>query len=254
MIKLLSLFSGIGAFEKALTNLNVAYEVVNFCEIDKFASKAYSSIHSTPETKNLGDITKINLDSLPQNIDLLTYGFPCQDISISGKQKGLEVNGEKTRSGLFFDALEIIKLTKPKVAIAENVSNLVSKKFKNSFLTILNLLGDAGYKSYFSVLNAKDYNVPQDRKRVFIVSIRNDIDIPFEFPKPIKLTKVLKDLLDEKVDDKYNLSEKQIKYAKTTTFKQNTYIYRLQDKNGICNTICARFNGNPFFVISEGGV
>ena len=86
MLKYLSLFSGIGAFEKALNNLNVQYETVNYCEIDKHASKSYSAIHNIPESKNLWDITKINVSELPKDIDLITYGFPCQDISICGKQ------------------------------------------------------------------------------------------------------------------------------------------------------------------------
>ena len=110
MIKLLSLFSGIGAFEKALTNLGVQYEVVNYCEIDKYASKSYSAIHGVPESKNLWDITKVDAFNLPKDIDLLTYGFPCQDISLAGKQKGMfNEDGTLTRSGLFFKALDIIE-------------------------------------------------------------------------------------------------------------------------------------------------
>lgn len=101
-MKVLSLFSGIGAFEKALDRLNVNYELVNYCEIDKYASKAYSMIHKCDESLNLGDITKIDTSVLPNDIDLITYGFPCQDISLAGKQKGFEIDGERTRSGLFF--------------------------------------------------------------------------------------------------------------------------------------------------------
>lgn len=133
-LKLLSLFSGIGAFEKALDNINVDYELVNYCEIDKFASKSYSLIHNVDENKNLIDVTKINTSNLPDDIDLITYGFPCQDISIAGKQKGFfDKNGKLTRSGLFFEALRIINDTKPKIAIAENVKNLTSSKFADKF-------------------------------------------------------------------------------------------------------------------------
>ena len=109
-MKILSLFSGIGAFEKALTNLNVPFELVGYSEIDKYASKSYAAVHNVDESMNLGDITKINEKELPKNIDLVTYGFPCQDISIAGKQKGLfNEDGTKTRSGLFFEALKIIE-------------------------------------------------------------------------------------------------------------------------------------------------
>lgn len=125
-MKLLSLFSGIGAFEKALNRLQINYKLVAYCEIDKYASKSYAAIHGVPESMNLGDITKVDEKSLPKDIDLITYGFPCQDISLAGKQKGLfNEDGSQNRSGLFFEALRIIEETKPVVAIAENVKNLI---------------------------------------------------------------------------------------------------------------------------------
>jgi DNA (cytosine-5)-methyltransferase 1 len=208
MLKLLSLFSGIGAFEKALDNLEVPYELVNFCEFDKYAVKSYCAIHGVDESKNLGDITKVDETKLPKDLDVLTYGFPCQDISIAGNQKGLfNRDGTLTRSGLFFDALRIIETTKPKIAIAENVKNLVGKKFNAQFQVVLASLESAGYNNYWKVLNAKDFGVPQNRERVFIVSIRKDIDTgKFEFPEPFPLEKRLKDVLEEVVDEKYYLS------------------------------------------------
>lgn len=134
MIKYLSLFSGIGAFEKALQNLHIPYDLMGYCEIDKYASKAYSLLHNVPESMNLGDITKLDEKSLPDVIDLITYGFPCQDISLAGHQKGLlNEDGSKTRSGLFFDALRIIEHTQPKVAIAENVKILQLRSFQSNF-------------------------------------------------------------------------------------------------------------------------
>ena len=168
--KVLSLFSGIGAFEKALKNIGVDYDLVGYSEIDKYASKSYAAVHNVDESMNLGDITKINEKELPKDIDLITYGYPCQDISLAGKQKGLfNEDGSKTRSGLFFDALRIIEEIQPRVAIAENVKNLVGKKFKPQFDIILDSLENAGYNNYWQVLNAKDYGIPQNRERVFIV-------------------------------------------------------------------------------------
>lgn len=202
MIKMLSLFSGIGAFEKALSNIGEEFELVNYCEIDKYASKAYSMIHDVNESLNLGDITKI--PKLTRSIDLITYGFPCQDISIAGKQAGFfDEAGNPTRSGLFFEALRIIRDTRPKFAIAENVKALTSKKFSKEFSTVLEALEDSGYKNYWSVLNAKDYGIPQNRERVFIISIRNDINKGFVFPKSYELTRKLKDMLEKNVDRKY---------------------------------------------------
>lgn len=204
MIKLLSLFSGIGAFEKALVNLGVDFELVGYCEIDKFASKSYSAIHRVSEDMNLWDVTKIDTSKLPNDIDLISYGFPCQDISPEGKQRGFhDEDGNLTRSGLFFEALRIIEGTKPKIAIAENVKNLTSKKFSEQFKIVLDSLEEAGYNNYWKVLNAKDYGIPQNRERVFIVSIRKDIDTgKFEFPKPFPLEKRLKDMLEDDVDKK----------------------------------------------------
>lgn len=209
MIKLLSLFSGIGAPEKALTNLGIDYDLVAYSEIDKYASLAYSLIHGVPQTKNLGDITKVDTDNLPEDIDLITYGFPCQDISVAGKQRGFtDENGKRTRSGLFFEALRIIQKTQPKVAIAENVKALTGKKFSAEFKVVLDSLNDAGYNNYWKVLNAKDYGIPQNRERVFIISIRKDLDNgEFIFPEKQALNLRLKDILEKNVDEKYYLKD-----------------------------------------------
>lgn len=210
-MKLLSLFSGIGAFEKALERKGIDFELVNYCEFDKYASKSYSLIHNVSETMNLGDITKVNISELkPYSADLITYGFPCQDISNAGKQRGFEHDGQLTRSGLFFYASKIIGRVKPKVAICENVKALTGKKFTKEFETVLQTLEDMGYKNYWQVLNAKDYGIPQNRERVFIVSIRNDIDKKYEFPTSIKLELRLKDMLEKEVDEKYYLSDKML--------------------------------------------
>ena len=248
MLKYLSLFSGIGAFESALTNLGVNYEIVNYCEIDKYASKSYSAIHGVPETKNLWDITKVNVFNLPKpgEIDLVTYGFPCQDISLAGKQKGLfNDDGSLTRSGLFFEALKVIEYCKPKVAIAENVKNLTGKKFATQFKTVLKSLEEAGYNNYWKVLNAKDYGIPQNRERVFIVSIRKDVDRElFEFPKPYSLEKRLKDFLEPHVDEKYYLSDKMYTYFTENSKRQeengNGFRFSPTDGDTIAKTISTR--------------
>ena len=178
---------------------------------------------------NLGDITQIDETKLAKDIDLITYGFPCQDISLAGNQKGLtDEEGNKTRSGLVWDAIRIIRETQPKVAIAENVKNLVSKKFTKEFEAILKELDEAGYNNYWKVLNAKDYGIAQNRERVFIVSIRKDIDLGlFEWPEPEELKTRLLDYLEDDVDEKYYLSDKMIKYISqsgTKNFKVDTRI------------------------------
>lgn len=244
-LKLLSLFSGIGAFEKALENLNIEYELIAYSEIDKYASKAYSLIHKVHESKNLGDITLIDEKSIPLPVDMVTYGFPCQDISIAGAKQGLfNEDGSKTRSGLFFDALKIIRHTQPKIAIAENVKNLISKKFEKQFNIILNSLEDSGYNNYWQVLNSKDYGIPQNRERVFIVSIRKDIDTGiFKFPEPFELDKRLKDLLEDEVEDKFYISD--YSSIKCLNGEKITPIHkRVYSDDGIAPTIHAVAGGN----------
>lgn len=246
MLKVLSLFSGIGAFEKALDNLEVDYDLVGYCEIDKYASKSYAAIHDVSEDMNFGDITKLDESKLPKDIDFITYGFSCQDISVAGKQKGFHhEDGSLTRSGLFFEALRIIEATKPKIAIAENVKNLTGKKFSEQFKIVLDSLEEAGYNNYWKVLNAKDYGIPQNRERVFIVSIRKDIDHGlFEFPQPFPLEKRLKDMLEDEVDEKFYLSDKTLSFFIENTRKQkekgNGFRFEPTDGNIIAKTITTR--------------
>lgn len=249
-MKVLSLFSGIGAFEKALKNLDIPFELVGYCEIDKYASKSYSAIHDVPETMNLGDITKINERALPKDIDLITYGFPCQDISLAGKQKGLfNEDGTQTRSGLFFEALRIIEATQPRVAIAENVKNLASKKFKLQFEIVLKCLENAGYNNYWKVLNAKDYGIPQKRERVFIVSIRKDIDDgKFAFPEGFPLTLRLKDMLEDEVDEKFylkSIGDYFIKHSFESEEKGNGFRFEphVKQNANIAKTVTTRASG-----------
>ena len=247
MIKYLSLFSGIGAFEKALSNLKIDYELVNFCELDKYAVKSYCAIHNLDESLNLGDITKIDEKTLPK-VDFITYGFPCQDISLAGKQQGLfNEDGSKTRSGLFFDALRIIEHCQPKVAIAENVKNLTSKKFNAEFQVVLASLESAGYNNYWAILNSKDYGIPQNRERVFIVSIRKDVDTGlFEFPTPYPLKLKLKDVLEDIVDEKFYFSNKSLDRMNAWKSFQNP-LNKVLGTESISPTITTRI------ALSDGG-
>jgi len=246
-ISLISLFSGIGAFEKGLDRLGEDYELIAYCEIDKYASRSYSAIHDVPESMNLGDITKVDETALPKDISLLTYGFPCQDISTAGKQKGLfNEDGTQTRSGLFFEALRIIEATQPRVAIAENVKNLTSKKFKEQFRIVLDSLESAGYNNYWQVLNAKDYGIPQNRERVFIVSIRKDIDTGlFRFPEGFPLKLRLKDLLEDEVDKKFYVSDIALRgfeeHARKQQEKGNSFHAVVKEGGDIASTIKARY-------------
>lgn len=164
-------------------------------------------IHDVPESKNLGDIAKIDIENL-QDFNLLTWGFPCQDISLTGKMKGIQ---KGTQSGLYYEGYKILKAKLPEYSIIENVKNLTSKRFRSQFEEILKDIEELGYNNYWKILNAKDYGIPQNRKRIFIISIRKDIDKKnFKFPLPQTLNLKLKDILEDIVDEKYYLTQKQI--------------------------------------------
>ena len=199
-LKVFEAFSGYGSQSIALRNLGIPHEVVAISEIDKYAIKAYEAIHGS--ALNLGDISKIKVEDVPQH-DLFTYSFPCQDLSVAGKQAGL---GKGTRSGLLYECEKIIEYCRPKYLLLENVKNLVGKKFKPQFDEWLDYLEGLGYTNHWKVLNAKDYGVPQNRERVFVVSILGDHE-PFEFPDKMALDKCIADILEDEVDEKSYLSE-----------------------------------------------
>ena len=211
MIKVNELFAGIGAFRKALINQNIPHEIVGISEIDKYAIKSYEAMYG--ETRNYGDISKIErLDYA----DLWTYGFPCQDISLAGDMKGI-VKGE-TRSGLLHEVERLLEVaqeenTLPEFLIMENVKNLVSKKFIGDFQRWIERLSEFGYTTFWRVLVASDYGIPQRRERVFAVSVRKDKG-GYEFPTPIPLEKKFRDFLETEVEEKYFLKKETFKYLK----------------------------------------
>lgn len=203
------LFAGIGAFRKALINQNIPHEIVGISEIDKYAIKSYEAMYG--ETRNYGDISKIErLDYA----DLWTYGFPCQDISLAGDMKGI-VKGE-TRSGLLHEVERLLEVaqeenTLPEFLIMENVKNLVSKKFIGDFQRWIERLSEFGYTTFWKVLVASDYGIPQRRERVFAVSVRKDKG-GYEFPTPIPLEKKFRDFLQDEVEEKYFLRKEIFEY------------------------------------------
>ena len=210
MIKILELFGGIGACSKALERLGIEYEIADYIEIDKYAVKSFNAMHDTNFEPQ--DICKWNKDI---EVDLIMHGSPCQDFSLAGKQAGGDKNSG-TRSSLMYETIRIVEKLKPKYVIWENVKNLLSKKHRHNFDAYLETMKQLGYTNYYQVLNAKDYGIPQNRERVFTVSIRKDIDAGFVFPKKQELKLKLKDMLEDEVDEKYYLSDKMIKYISAT--------------------------------------
>lgn len=207
-IRVIELFAGYGSQHLALKRLKrdypeFEYEVVAFCEIDENAIKAYHALHGD-HIPNLGDITQVNPSDVP-DCDLMTWSFPCQSISSAGLQHGL-AEGSGTRSSLCWNAVRIFEAKRPKYLLMENVSALVSDKFIGDFNLLQSSLQKIGYTNFTQLMNAKDYGVPQNRLRVFMVSVL-DCQQAYYFPKPFPLEKRLKDVLETNVPDRYYLSD-----------------------------------------------
>ena len=208
-VRLIELFAGIGSQAKALENLNIPFEHYRACEIDKYAMASYNAIHGTNfETT---DICKLKAEDLgitdtDRYCYILTYSFPCQDLSNAGKQAGM-TKGSGTRSGLLWEVERLLCEAKelPQILLMENVPAVIGAKNMPDFEKWLKSLEELGYENHYQLLNAKDYGVPQNRNRCFMISILGGGH--YEFPLPIPLNKRLKDVLEDEVDEKFYLSE-----------------------------------------------
>lgn len=236
-----------------LTDINLGYEPEKNKYFDwfKLVKKKKNDLEkywlACKLTHNLGDITKI--EDLPY-ADFWTVSFPCQSISVAGKMKGLKPDSG-TRSSLLWDNIRLLSKAKennklPQYIMFENVKNLVSKKFIDDFNDLLDVLDELGFNSYWSVINGKDCGIPQSRERVFVISIRKDIDNgKYEFPVPFDIGIRLKDVLEDQVDEKYYLSDEKVhEFLKTIDlsqfYKEDNELHQLgyiNDYNGDANRI-----------------
>ena len=214
-IRLIELFGGIGSQAMALRDLGVDFENWRLVEFDPFAIKSYNAIHGTnfkpSDIRNIHG-KDLNITETDKYCYLMTYSFPCQDLSVAGKQKGMS-KGSETRSGLLWEVERILKeLPKeqlPEVLLMENVPQVHSKKNKADFDAWLSFLSSKGYRNFWKDLNAKDYSIPQNRNRCFCVSVLVPNYVEFVFPNPVPLRRVMKDFLENEVDEKYYIkSEK----------------------------------------------
>ncbi len=208
MIKVIELFAGIGSQRKALEKIGINHKIIAFCDNDKYAEKSYRAIFNDYDTPNLGDITK--LETLPY-ADLITWSFPCQDIS-NANNNGKGLKGK--RSGLAYKVVDLIKtmVTKPQYLLMENVPNLLSKKFFVGFQNLQNQLNKIGYHNQYFTMNSKDYGIPQNRKRLFMISTLKQ-DFKFQYPQSCNLKFLVKDILENNVNEKYFIRQESMKKA-----------------------------------------
>ena len=258
---------------------------MNFCEFDKYATSSYCAIHNENESKNLGDITKVDETKL-EPFNMICGGSPCQDFSVAGKQKGsvwtckdcgheynpLTVhwserdkcpccgsnNIEKTRSSLLVEYLRVIRANKPNFGMYENVKNIVGKQFKDTFKMFTDELDEYGYNVYWKVLNAKDYGIPQNRERVYLIFIKKELDNgKFTYPEPFDNGTRLRDILEENVDEKFYISEDKVQRFLTNLNNKDALLYdacqvkregKSREYNDFCPTLTARDYKDPRLV------
>ena len=261
------------------------WKLVNFCEFDKYATSSYCAIHNENESKNLGDITKVDETKL-EPFNMICGGSPCQDFSVAGKQKGsvwtckdcgheynpLTVhwserdkcpccgsnNIEKTRSSLLVEYLRVIRANKPNFGMYENVKNIVGKQFKDTFKMFTDELDEYGYNVYWKVLNAKDYGIPQNRERVYLIFIKKELDNgKFTYPESFDNGMRLKDVLEKNVDEKFYISEDKVQRFLTNLNNEDALLYdacqvkregKSREYNDFCPTLTARDYKDPRLV------
>jgi DNA (cytosine-5)-methyltransferase 1 len=243
-------FSGVGAFDQALKRLGVNYETVFACDMDKYARDTF--IHNYGEPKYYP--TNVYDREIPtESLDIYMTSPPCQAFSLAGKRLGKD----DKRGVLFFNSHEFIQVNKPRFFIFENVKGLLSDDGGKTFQEWINMLGGKSvnglpvlfahddavpYHLYWKVLNAKHHGVPQNRERVFLIGIRDDVDNHFQYPKEEHLSKRLKDVLEDSVDDKYFLSEERIG---TITKAERGIGWTDADTKNTANCVLTGYAKNP---------
>ena len=247
-IRLIELFAGIGSQAKALKRIGADFEHYKVVEFDKYAIASYNAIHNTNFTTQ--DITQIKGNELEitdtdKYTYIMTYSFPCQDLSLAGKQKGMS-KGSSTRSGLLWEVERLLNETKelPQILLMENVPQVHSNKNIVDFDKWIEFLQSKGYSNFWQDLNAKDYGIPQSRNRTFMVSIKGSYD--YIFPNPFELKLRLKDMLENEVEAKWYLSVEQKDNIKKSSYVQNQR--RVQRKD-VCDTLCARDWKDPKIIV-----
>ena len=253
-IRLIEMFAGIGAQAKSLERLGAQFEHWRAYEIDQHAINSYNAIHGTdfaPQDITQTHASDLGITDRESYTYILTYSFPCQDLSLAGKGRGLD-KGSGTRSGLLWEVERILDECQgnlPDVLLMENVPQIIGTKHIHNFQLWRRKLEQLGYSNFVQVLNSKHYGIPQNRARCFMVSILGDYH--YTFPPKIPLEKKLKDMLEKNVDERYYLSERALNGIMNTTYWQTTWDAR-KPKDGIVPTLAARDYKDPKLVADRG--
>lgn len=240
MLKVATVFSGIGAFEHALDRLDIKHDIEFACDIDKFVKKSYFSNYKITEDKWYNDIKNID-GSRYKNIDIFVGGSPCQSFSMVGKRKGLDDD----RGLLIFEFIRLLTEIKSKVFIFENVRGLLTHDNGNTWDIILNEFKNLGYDIHYRILNSKDYGIPQNRERLFVVGF--DKQTPFEFPTPIPLNLTMHDMLEDNPNTKYLLPSKGIDFVQKEKNLKKKYT-QINGDIALCQKANQQFNWHGDFV------
>lgn len=245
IIRLATMFSGIGAVEFALKRLNLSSKIIFACDNDKFVKESYFANYKIKNENWYNDVMNINGKKYKNRIDLLVGGSPCQSFSMVGKRKGFD----DTRGTLFYEFARVVKESQPKVFIYENVKGLINHDKGNTFETIKATFDELGYKYFYKLLNAKDYGMAQHRERIFVIGFK-DNTINFEFPEAIPLKHKMQDFLEDYIDSKYYLKEKGVKFVTSSKNRKKRYT-QINGDIAICQKANQQFNWHGDFIFED---
>ena len=241
MIRLATVFSGIGAIEQAFRRLQIPHSIVFACDNDKFVKQSYLNNYELDESCWYNDIHDINGNKYKNNVDILVGGSPCQSFSMVGKRKGLD----DFRGLLVYEFIRLVKEILPEVFIFENVKGLLSHDSGKTWGILSDELKKMGYQIEQEVLNARNYGIPQNRERLFVIGFKQNRE--FSFPSPIPLEITMQDLLQDIVEDKYFLPKKGVKFVTDTKNLKKRYT-QINGTVALCQKANQQFNWHGDFI------
>tara|TARA_Y100000590_G_scaffold68331_1_gene74460 strand:- start:5267 stop:6352 length:1086 start_codon:yes stop_codon:yes gene_type:complete len=242
MLKVGTLFSGIGSFEHALDRLNIKHKIMFACDIDKFCKQTYFENFDIEEDNWYTDVTALDASKYKNNVDIIVGGSPCQSFSMVGKRKGLDDD----RGNLIYEFMRVVRESQPKGFIFENVKGLLTHDKGKTWEKVYNDFKKLGYTLSYSVQNARDYGIPQNRERLFLVGLKNKD--AYEFPEKVELEITMQDLLEDNPDSKYYLKDKGIAFVSKEKNLKKKYT-QINGDIALCQKANQQFNWHGDFIL-----